>query len=465
MNKCYAVSVFGVLLVGLCLRATGQKVNRPSDRLVYREKAIQFSSFPGISTGGLESGKYTYRFSFNLLSGITAGTKYFAFATISNLGTRSSSGIQFAGLANIIGTQSYLHLTNAEINQLEQEDLIPGQKGIQLAGVLNYVRGVSSGAQVTAGMNAAFKGGSGIHLAGIGNFAGGDMIGVQISGIYNVTERLTLGTQIGAMNVAGTRLSGVQLGLINHVELVEGKANNASYHTFGLQLGLINYAVTNNGFQIGLINRAKRMRGVQVGLINLFSSAPYDGANRYNGVPIGLLNLGSTDSHIRFSRSDLLPWMAEYTTGNCHNCTFTESKMPISDIFYKTNQNALIVGYSFSDDEQVKWAVGYGFHRMYYIKSSMSKADPGNKKYFFSPSIRIMHLNQQKKFDSSLSLLSQLQLDAGYRLKWFAIYVGIHLNAYWYQDQLPLEVNWELLNRSSFVNHQLWFGYTFGIQL
>ncbi|MEO9869066.1 LA_2272 family surface repeat-containing protein [Ekhidna sp.] len=461
MNRCYATSIVGAGLVCLCLCSSAQTTNR----IPYREKKVQFSTFPGVSTAGFESAKYTYNFSFNLFSGIAAGTRYFSFSTISNLGTRSSSGLQLAGLANIIGSQSYLHLTNFEQKELENEGKTPNQKGIQLAGALNLVRGESSGVQVAGGMNTVYRSSSGFHLAGIGNFSGGNMIGLQLGGLYNVSQKLVLGGQVAVFNAAGSRLSGFQFGLLNRAKYVEGKADNSSVKSFGIQLGIINHSKTNNGIQIGIINRARRMRGVQFGLINIFQNAPYDGANRYNGVPIGLLNIGSKDSRLRISRSDLLPLMVEYTTGNCQNCSFTESQMPIGDIFYKTNQNALIFGYEFSDDEELNWAVGYGFQRVYYYKSSMSAFDPKNKKYFFSPSIRFLHLNREKKFDPTLSLLTQFQFDVGYRFGWFTLYTGLNMNAFLYKDGLPLDVNFEIASRQSGTQYQIWPGYIFGIQL
>lgn len=458
MNKCYVISIIGTVLLCLCFRGNSQQI----DRVPYREKKVQLSSFPGVSTAGFESAKYTYLFSFNLFSGMTAGTKYFALSPISNLGTRSSSGIQLAGIANIIGGQSYLHLTNFEQKQLENEGKTPNQKGIQLAGVLNLVRGQSNGVQISPGMNAVYLSASGFHLGGLGNFSGENMIGLQLGGLYNVSKRLVLGGQVAVFNAAGARLSGFQLGALNHAKYIEGKADNSSAKSFGLQLGVINHSTTNNGIQIGIINRARRMRGWQVGLINVFKTGPYDGANRYNGIPIGLLNFGSTDSRIRVSRSDILPWIVEYTTGNCHNCTFTESRMPISDIFYKTNQNALIFAYEFSDEEEIKWAMGYGFHRMYCYKSSQSPNDPKNMKYFFSPSFRFIHLNKEKKFDPTLSLLTQLQFDAGYRFSRFAVFAGANMNAYFYKEGLPLEVNFEIAGGEQ---HQVWLGYVFGVQL
>lgn len=446
----------------LCLLCNGQ----PNDRIPYREKTIQFSTFPGISTGGFESGKYTYHFSFNLFSGITAGSKYLAIASISNIGMRSSSGIQLAGLANVIGSQSYIHLTNYERKELENEGKTPNQTGIQIAGLLNMVRGESTGIQITTGMNSVHRNASGFHLAGIGNSVGGNMIGTQTSLIYNSAKGLVIGAQLGIANVTGTRLSGVQLGALNRAKFVEGKANSTTVRSFGLQVGLFNNAQTNNGFQIGLVNRTKRMRGVQFGVINLFNKAPYDGANRYNGVPIGLLNIGSKDSKLRVSTSGLLPLVVEYTTGNCHNCTFTKAQMPFSDIFYKTNQNALIFSRKLSDDADIQWAAGYGFQRVYYYKNSMAAGDPKNKKYFFSPALRFIHLNRGPRPNRTLSLLTQLQFDIGYRLgSTVGVYTGVSLNGYWYQSGDSLNIRSEVVSVSANTSKQVWFDYVFGIQI
>lgn len=456
MKKCYVIAAVGVVLVFLCLQVNGQVTKIPM-----KKRKVQFSTFPGVSTAGFESAEYTYNYSINLFSGMTAGSKYFAFALISNLGTRSSSGLQLAGLANVIGSQSYLHMTNGEVRELKDDQGTPSQKGIQIAGLLNMVRGESSGIQVTAGMNAVYRNSSGFHLSGLGNYAGDNMIGVQLGGLYNVTGKLVMGMQIGTLNKAGDRLSGLQLGVLNHAKHLEGKADHSMVQSFGVQIGIINHSRTNNGFQVGLINRARDMRGVQFGLINIFKPGPYNGANRYNGIPIGLLNFGSADSRLRISRSDILPLIAEYTTGNCHNCSFTKSRMPIDDRFYKTNQNILIAGYGFSATDPVKWAVGYGFQRVYYFKNSMSANDPKNMKYFFSPSVRFIHLNRQEKFDRTLSLLAQFQFEVGYRFSWFAVFAGANVNSYFYKDREPLELPNELARGP---RHQVWPGYVFGVQ-
>ena len=291
------------------------------------------------------------------------------------------------------------------------------------------------------------------------------MIGVQFSILYNVTKRLVVGGQLGALNVAGNRLSGIQIGGLNRAKLVEGKANNTSVKSFGLQIGLINHSRTNNGHQFGVINRARRMRGLQVGLVNFFTPAPYDGANRYNGIPIGLINIGSTDNRFRISRSDILPFIAEYTTGNCHNCSFTKSSMPIDDAFYKTNQNALIFGYDHWNESEITWSAGYGFHRVYYNKSSGSENDPNNMRSFLSPSIRFIHLNRGVKYDPTLSLLAQLRFEAGIRLKRYTFFVGANANTYLTKLDEPLSISTEVVRGTGKMNYQIWPGFVYGVVL
>ncbi len=459
MKKCCAVSLMGVLLISLCHKSAGQE-----RRIKYREKKIQLSSVPGISTAGLESAKYSYLFSFNLFSGISAGTKYFSVATISNLGTRASSGIQLAGFANVVGTHSYLHLTNVERKQLESEGKTPNQKGIQLSGALNFVRGESSGIQITGGINNVYGSSSGFHLAGLSNAAGTNVIGVQFSSLFNYAGRLTIGSQVSLFNYTGATLTGFQAGLINRVKELDGRASNGLSSSLGLQLGLFNSSRKNNGIQIGLVNQAKKMTGVQIGLINIFSPGPYNEANRRNGVPIGLINIGSIDSRLKLSRSDVIPSIIEFTTGNCHNCTFTKSRMPLDDHFYKTNQNSLIIGYDHWNESEISWAFGYGFHRVYYNKNSMAQNDSNNKRIYLSPGIRLIHLNQARHLHVRLSLLTQIRFELGMRLKKVTFFAGGTANSYWYRGR-SINRSRKEYGKHEKVNFQIWPGYVYGVKL
>ena len=85
--------------------------------LPYRESVFQLSFFPGVSTNSLSSAMYFNKFSINLTSGLSAGNHWFEVATISNTHTRSSGGIQLAGLANVVGSNSYVNLTRGEEQQ------------------------------------------------------------------------------------------------------------------------------------------------------------------------------------------------------------------------------------------------------------------------------------------------------------------------------------------------------------
>ena len=129
--------------------------------------------------------------------------------------------------------------------------------------------------------------------------------------------------------------------------IMRGKINSA-------QIGLFNFASKVDGMQIGLINFGGSMRGKQIGLINFFSNtAPKDQVK--NGTPIGLINIGSSGPFLRVSTNELFLTNIEVSTGNCANCTFTQSGMPIDGKYKKFNQNNLIIGV---DNLGNDWGVG-----------------------------------------------------------------------------------------------------------
>src|SRR5436190_4039715 len=68
------------------------------------KRSVQFSFAPGISTNGIGSGFYVNAYSINLFGGLSAGNKILEIGLISNLNLKSSTGIQLAGIANVIGS-------------------------------------------------------------------------------------------------------------------------------------------------------------------------------------------------------------------------------------------------------------------------------------------------------------------------------------------------------------------------
>jgi hypothetical protein len=112
-----------------------------------------------------------------------------------------------------------------------------------------------------------------------------------------------------------------------------------------------------------------------------------------NGTPIGLINLGSFGSALQVSYNEIFSTTLEYTTGNCLNCTYTQSRMPYSDFNKIYNQNALIVGYDYWKEI---WGFGYGFQKMLYNKHSMLPNDLLNERRVINYGIKWIHLNHNQ---------------------------------------------------------------------
>ncbi|HYC84343.1 MAG TPA: hypothetical protein VEB86_03940, partial [Chryseosolibacter sp.] len=192
-------------------------------------RTFQVSLFPGISTNGINSGSYVNRFSLNLFGGQSASVKTFEAGLITNSHFQSSSGIQLAGFANIIGTNAFVNLTLSEERRLIHDGYQVNNTGIQISGFLNYVLNQATGAQVTGGLNHAGSDFTGLQVAGIGNSTGGVSIGVHVAGFYNLAKESMAGIQVSTVfNYTDEYLGGTQIALINKARLMQGR-NSTPY--------------------------------------------------------------------------------------------------------------------------------------------------------------------------------------------------------------------------------------------
>jgi len=126
----------------------------------------------------------------------------------------------------------------------------------------------------------------GLEIDLFGNVVGSRMRGVQVAvlgnGVLNDRiledslpnkEKGLIGLQVGGLNTVSYSALGMQIGFRNWVL---GKLE-------GIQMGLVNIGNTLQGTQISVaINRCRALQGVQIGLYNECSSL--------RGVQIGLLN-------------------------------------------------------------------------------------------------------------------------------------------------------------------------------
>jgi hypothetical protein len=98
-----------------------------------------------------------------------------------------------------------------------------------------------------------------------------DVRGLKLNLPYG-DNQLVQGLDVGVFS--GSELfSGIQVGLINSNGAQEGLAigliNRVDTKLTGMQIGVLNYAEEAGGMQIGLINTAESMVGIQIGLVNV----------------------------------------------------------------------------------------------------------------------------------------------------------------------------------------------------
>jgi hypothetical protein len=432
------------------------------------DRTFQFSIFPGISTNGISSGSYYNSFSLNLFGGLSAGNRILEIGLLTNNNLKTTTGIQLAGLANITGANAFVNLSLSEERaMINSEDFEVNRKGIQMAGLLNYVLNNASGIQIAGGLNVVGNNFRGFQLAGVGNSSGQTTVGLQLAGIYNLSKESVGGFQISAIfNYTDAQLSGLQLGLINKAAIIKGGKSTPPTLARGLQLGLINSSKAMDGWQIGLINFGGDARGKQIGLINFFSKYPSKEQTRM-GTPIGLLNFGSKGSYIKISFNELFLTNLEYTTGNCLNCTWIiGSEMPYHDTNQIFNQNALILGFDPIEDT---WGFGYGFQKLLYNKFS-TRPHELNRKRIITYGIKLIHMNRDMSFDKTFNLLTKLNLEYAKRWKFLYVYAGVSLNYFIYDgadensDVYKIRSVKISTGNVGSSKSEIWPGYSAGIQ-
>ena len=454
----------------LCLVAISFTAHSQVKKLREYERVFQFSLFPGISTNGISSGFYYNKYSLNLFGGLTAGNRNFEIGLITNSHFKSSTGIQLAGFANIIGTNAFVNLTQSEERALIHDGFEVNNKGIQIAGMVNYVLNHASGIQFAGGFNHVGNDFTGVQLAGMGNSTGGFSVGFHLAGFYNLAGESVAGVQVSTLlNYTDGELSGTQIALINKARWMKGKNSTPITRARSLQIGLFNFSKEMHGTQIGLINFGGEARGKQFGLINFYHKLKSK-ENANAGTPIGLLNLGSTGSVLRLQFNELFPTTIEYTTGNCQNCTWTVAGpigMPYTENNKKLNQNALIVGF---DPMRDTWGFGWGFQKILYNKVSIRPFDPRNEQRMISYGVRFIHLNRELQLDKTFNVVTRFHIEWGRRYRFLYWYGGVSAN-YFLQDSKEDKALYKINSTKiaagkvgewgSFV----WPGYTIGIQL
>lgn len=403
------ISVLLYFFISSCAPAQGIETKR----------LLQFSLVPGLSTNGLQPGSFNNYFSVNLTSGYSASSSFFEIASISNLNTHLTKGLQLAGIANLTGVNAFAGLSKKEKENKIKTGYTSLFSGAQFSGLANVVMNDAYGAQVSGAFNVSKGALLGMQWSGIANVVYKYSFGFQLSGLSNVSYESMDGVQVaGLMNYTQGGLYGVQISAYNKAGFTEGINSYENKSAWGLQLGLINVAQTMNGFQIGLINWCKHSQGTQIGLINIYKGGKQTGSK--DGTAIGLINIGDM-GYLAVSANELFAVNYELATGNRKNARLNKSRLN------KYWENALI--YSRHSFNQSRWAFGYGIRKMYFNRSTL----PGMTEFrFISWGMDFQHVNNKPgKIERDLSLLTRLKLMAGTRIapKLLNVYVFTAITA------------------------------------
>ncbi|HCX20779.1 MAG: hypothetical protein CMB80_07010 [Flammeovirgaceae bacterium] len=162
---------------------------------------------PGISTNGFLSGKFTNKFSVNLIAGYSHALEGVELGGVLNMERSYVEGVQMSGAVNINGDYTdgvqMAGMSNVTIGWV---------KGLQMGGFSNHC-GDLDGWQLAGAINTTTNG-KGNQLAGSINWNTGTFQGVQASGLLNYTKTLK-GLQIGVFNLADSIASGAMIGVLN----------------------------------------------------------------------------------------------------------------------------------------------------------------------------------------------------------------------------------------------------------
>jgi len=258
----------------LLSKGIAQDTVLPSDEKA--EGIAQVSFIYPIGTNGAESGKYSNKFSLNVLEGYARGVEGTELAGLINIDKEDVKGFQMAGLLNIVGgdvkgvqVSGFNNIVKSSAKGVQAAGFgnITGDTSdvFQAAGFFNINKGANLGGQFAGFTNINSGSMIGPQGAGFLNVVKGNMKGLQTAGFANITSEYMEGFQgAGFLNVASKNMKGLQ---------AAGFANIISTYLKGVQVsGFLNYAKEVKGGQFGVLNFAKKVKGTQIGFFNFADS-------------------------------------------------------------------------------------------------------------------------------------------------------------------------------------------------
>jgi hypothetical protein len=295
----------------------------------------QISLLPFISTNGRLNGSVVNKFSLNIIAGYAGGVDGFEVGGAANIVRGDVRGAQVAGAVNLVGGDV---------------------RGAQLAGFLNLSVGSLYGVQVSGGANINLDTLRGIQVAAGSNFNLGNMYGIQVAGGSNFVKRNVDGLQIsGTANITFGSVNKLQVaGWGNYARSVRGIQvagfiNLCRDSATGIQLSsFANSAGKLVGLQLGLINTTDELNGYQLGFINVSKQTT-------GGLQIGFFSYSRNGMH----QLELACTEKFYTT-----ISFKTGSPAFYNIF-STGQGKFI-------GEDGIWSIGYGVGHRFHLPHSLA---------------------------------------------------------------------------------------------
>ncbi len=420
--------------------------------VAYKKSSLQLGLFPGISTNGLDPGEYENLFSLNLFTGYGYSTRYFELNGLSGFNTASASGIHISGIANFIGGNEMVGLTEKEKRRQRRKGYETNLTGFQISGFLNYTGTNTEGAQITGGVNNTQKYLIGAQIGGLFNYVGSFTMGTQIAVLGNYSKKSLSGVQISLLlNTTQGSSTGIQLGAYNHSGVINStKGPNPSTNT-AMQIGVVNTTGDMGGWQIGVLNIGDRVAGTQIGIINIFKNAK--SVDYKDGPAFGLFNFGYFINPRAYVSELFLSNYGIYTGKplNSRVRSATRTLYSYNEAVFSTN---------YKQEREIKWGASYRFGIISFYKSQ----DVTNERNYISLSAELGHYNLNKKLDKKLNMRYALHTEMGFKLsrKMSSIFPFVAFS-YNYMPN-AVETSPEFLATTA-GNGKLWAGYSVGVMI
>jgi hypothetical protein len=187
-------------------------VSKTEYNIGLQKSTAQLTFISPLSTDGQNAKDKEYKFSLNILGGITGGVNGVEIGSLFNINKQDMRGLQMAGLFNLTG------------------GIV---SGVQISGVANATQ-KSSGFQISGAVNYTAELND-VQMAGVANIASGSRF--QIAGLANYAQGADI--QIAPVNIA--QVAGFQMGIVN----ISGTED-------ATMLGIFNYVKKGGLFEIGV---------------------------------------------------------------------------------------------------------------------------------------------------------------------------------------------------------------------